>query len=91
MSTTEDILRDILALQVKCPFDIDIDAQPHRLQYCLRGSAGPAIVVDKDAGKLATIAAALKAQGYASACFDLATGDFDEFCAILDAAGIVHD
>jgi hypothetical protein len=90
MSTTGDILRDIFELQFEHPFSITIGETSHQLQYLIKGGGDLGLVLDKDAAKLAPIADALAELGYASACFDLDSGDFDELAALLDEAGIAH-
>lgn len=91
MSTTVDILRDIFGLQVDHPVELDVAGARHRLQYLIKGSGdGLGLVVDKDWSKLELIADALSELGYGCECFDLETGEFDEFSEILKEHGIEH-
>jgi hypothetical protein len=91
MSTTVDILRDIFELQVTHPVDIEVDGKSHKLQYLIKGSGdGLGLVVDKDWTKLEPIADALSELGYGVECYDLETGEFDEFGEILKEHGIGH-
>jgi hypothetical protein len=92
MSTTVDILRDIFELDVTHPVDLAVGGTSHRLQYLIKGSGeGLGLVVDKDWAKLEPIADALSELGYGVECYDLATGEFDEFGEILKEHGIGHD
>jgi hypothetical protein len=91
MSTTVEILRDIFELQVDHPFEVAVAGTTHRLQYLIKGSGeGLGLIVDKDWSKLEPIADALSELGYGCECFDLATGEFDEFSEILKEHGIGH-
>ncbi|MES2151167.1 MAG: hypothetical protein V4508_15410 [Pseudomonadota bacterium] len=91
MSTTADILQDIFELEVHAPFQVEIGGVMHRLQYLVRGKGGgKALVVDAEQGRLAPIAQALEGLGYGVECFDLDTGDFEEFIEVLDEWEIPH-